>query len=602
MEFVAGVAILLGVFSFALHITIEQNAQYEHYTRAQEAEQRKDYGLSLAEYSAAGAYRDTSLRSARLRERIAERDKEYTIALQHRKSGKWWQAARSLLEVEEFQPNYRDARRQLADVRRVNGVIFYKRASAAGDEHGGGIFVAYADGGDPLPLPLTGPDSAVLAVSPDSRWVAYDLDTRYGPAIPRALYLYDVASRAAYPLHVPAAYFPDPIAARFAPESQTLWLNVDGTGFSYSLPGPGSEAQVLRPDSTPATQAPRRMEHDISVRSVTLLSDWGVSAGNEVLVVSTEVGPGSLDAQPGDVAPGTARLVAVEHGIVDGAVFSANGDLLLYRVCGELDREGSYVCRLRLVDVALHELHPNTLATITVRGRDMQDWDLTGGFTRDGRHVLLIEMLRGETTVRLYTPNSGDAWTLDDEASLTLAAALCTDALVPLGVPGLSRWTGKNALSHVGGAIPLPEARGTWPQRYFGGGFWVAASPSDRYLLYLDVDDTPPGGGRSEESPFTYSLYSAPFRSNAPGDDRKAARRLLSTPLRPDMWLSSMYMLPEGKTLLSTRPPQPHDRPGLYAYDLQTGEHVLAIPGVTDLWRPGYYTLQPEVPVFDPGE
>ncbi|HET6312829.1 MAG TPA: hypothetical protein VFH60_03260, partial [Chloroflexia bacterium] len=289
-------------------------------------------------------------------------------------------------------------------------------------------------------------------------------------------------------------------------------------------------------------------------------------------------------------------------GVVDGAVFNANGDLLLYRVCGELDREGSYVCRLRLVDVALQELHPNTVATITVRGRDMQDWDLTGGFTRDGRHVLLVEKSREETIVRLYTPNSGDAWTLNDEASHMLAAALSNDALVPLGVPGLSRWTGKNALSHIGGAIPLLEARGLWPQRYFGGGYWVAASPSDRYLLYLDADDTAPAGRSTRGSPATYSLYSAPFRSNVPGDDRAAARRLLSTTLLPHAWLPSIYMLPEGKTLLTTAPPQPHDRPGLYAYDLQTGEHVLAIPGVTDLWRPGYYTLQPQMPVFDPGE
>ncbi|HEX8219983.1 MAG TPA: hypothetical protein VF914_12350 [Chloroflexia bacterium] len=599
LEFVVGVAILLGILGFALHISVEQNAQFEHYTRAREAEQHKDYQLALAEYSAAGDYRDTSLRSAMLRERIAKRDKEYTIALQHRKSGKWWQAARSLLEVEDFQPDYKDTRQQLAGVRRVNGVIFYKRA---GEGREAGIFVAYADGGDPLALPLTGRDSVVLAVSPDSRWVAYDLDTRYTPAIPRALYLYDVASRAAYPLHVPAAYFPDPIAARFDPESQKLWLDVNGAGFSYSLSGPGSEAQVLQPDNTPATQAHRRMEHDIVVRSVTLLSDWGASAGNEVLVVSTEAGPASSEAQPDKVAPGATRFVAVERGVVDGAVFDARGDLLLYRVCGELDRDGSYLCRLRLVDLALQELHPHTVATITVRGGDMQDWDLAGGFTRDGRHVLLVEKSRGETTARLYTPNSGDAWTLDDGAGHMLAAALSNNVLVPLGVPGLSRWTGKNALSHVGGAISLLEARSVWPQRYSGGGYWVEASPSDRYLLYIDAEDSPPGGLRTEGSLLTYNLYSVPFRSNAPGDDREAARRLLSTPLLPRTWLSSIYMLPEGKTLLSTQPPQPHDLPGLYAYDLQTGEHILAIPGATDLWGPGFYTLQPEVPVFGPDE
>jgi hypothetical protein len=96
MEFVAGVAILLGVLGFALHISFEQSAQYEHYTRAQAAEQRKDYEVALSEYSAAGDYRDTPLRSARLRERIAGRDQEYTIALQYRKSGKWWQQGKRI--------------------------------------------------------------------------------------------------------------------------------------------------------------------------------------------------------------------------------------------------------------------------------------------------------------------------------------------------------------------------------------------------------------------------------------------------------------------------------------------------------------------------
>jgi hypothetical protein len=533
-----------------------------------------------------------------LRERIAERDEEYTIALHYRKSGKWWQAARSLLDVEEFQPNYSDAREQLAAVRRVNGVIFYKQAGAVGDEPGGGVFVAYADGGDPLPLPQTGRNSTVLAVSPDSRWVAYDLNTSYAPAIPRALYLYDVASRAAYPLYVPAVYFPDPIAARFAADTQKLWLNVNGTDFSYSLPAPGTEAGTLEPDATSTPQDAPRMEHDIAVRSVTLLSDDGVSAGNEVLVVSRESRP----ASPSPAAPGKARLVAVEPGIVDGAVFNADGDLLLYRVCGELDREGSYVCRLRLVDVALQALHPNTIATITVRGRDMQDWDLTGGFTRDGRHVLLVERLRGEAAVGLYTPNSGDAWTLGGEASRMIAAALSNNVLVPLGVPGLSHWTGRNVLSHVPGAISLLEARAGWPQRYFAGGYWVAASPSDRYLLYLDVEETAPEGGRTGGNTRTYGLYSAPFRSIPAGGDTEAPRRLLSTPLLPRTWLSAVYMLPEGKTLLTTQPPQPHDRPGLYAYDLETGEHALAIPGVVDLWRPGYYTLQPEMPAFEQGQ
>lgn len=590
LEFVAGFAILLGVLGFALYIGIQQNGQYEHYKRAQEAEQRKEYELALAEYSAAGDYRDTSLRSSKVRDRIAERDKEYTIALQNRKERRWWQAARSLLQVEEIQPNFKDTRDQLADVRRVNGVIFYKQAGLASGQSSPGIFVAYADGGDPVALPLTGERSTVLAVSPDSRWVAYDLNTGYEPAVPRALYLYDAASRAAYPLHVEAAFFPSPITARFTADSQKLWLTINGTSFSYSLPHMGSVDRALRPDSPPAAPSSPRVEREIVVRSVTIVSPAHIGVGTKVLVVS------NVTPQPEEAARGSARHVATEEGIVDGAVFNSSGDLLLYRVCGQLDREGSYVCRLRLVDLVLQALYPNTIASMAVHGRDMHAWELTGGFTRDGRHVLLIEKLHGEATVRLYTPNTGDTWTLTGVERSALSAALSEDLLLPLGVPGLSQWRGKNALTRTKGAMPLPEARAEWPQRYFGVGHWVAASPSDRHLLYLGHDASAGSSGS------TYSLYSSPFRARLPGEDGETSYRLLSTPLPPHKWISSIYMLPEGKTLLSTQPPRPGDPTGLYAYDLDTGEHTLAIPGASDLWRPGYYTLQPEVPIFGPDE
>ncbi len=595
LEFVAGLAILLGILGFALYVSVEQSAQYEHYKRAQEAEQRKDYALALAEYSAAGNYRDTSRRSSMVRDLVAERDKAYTIALEKRKERKWWQAARSLLRVEEIQPNFRDARSQLADVRRVNGVIFYKHVGRVEGEAAPGIFVAFADGGDPLALPLTNQDSTILAVSPDSRWVAYSLSTHYDPTVPRALYLYDVASRAAYPLHVPLAFFPDPMSARFAPDSQKLWLSVNRSIFSYALPAPGSGVRALQPESTSASPSPT--EYAVLIRSITLRSTENVAAGNEVLVVNQAGPQASQDQRPGSTGAGDTRHVATELGTVDGAVFNSSGDLLLYRVCGELDREGRYLCHLRLVDLTLRELHPYTIATIAVRGSDMQSWELTGAFMRDGRHVLLVEKLRGEATVRLYSPNSGDTWTLGEEAANRVARAVAEDSLVLTGVPGLSLWTGSNVLGHSRHTAPLGEPRAAWPQRYFALGPWVAASPSDRYLLHLDREDESSGGAASLP---TYSLYSTPFRARLPGDGGETTRLLLSTPLTPERWLSSVYMLPEGKTLLSTVPPRGSDQPGLYAYDLQTGEHILAVPGAVDLWRPGFYTLQPEVPGLQP--
>jgi hypothetical protein len=126
-------------------------------------------------------------------------------------------------------------------------------------------------------------------------------------------------------------------------------------------------------------------------------------------------------------------------------------------------------------------------------------------------------------------------------------------------------------------------------------GPWVAASPNDRYLLYLGHEGSRSGGAASIRN---YSLYSLPFRSRLPGRDGETTHPLLSTPLPLGEWLSSVYMLPEGTTLLSTVPPRPGDERGLYTYDLQTGEHTLAVPGAVALWWPGYYTLQPDVPGY----
>jgi hypothetical protein len=84
-----------------------------------------------------------------------------------------------------------------------------------------------------------------------------------------------------------------------------------------------------------------------------------------------------------------------------------------------------------------------------------------------------------------------------------------------------------------------------------------------------------------------------------PGTPEAASRVILiHTIRRPSEWLPFTYVLPDGQTLLSTMPPNASSAPGLYSYDLATGEANNDIPDVTDIWFPGFASLIPDIPVF----
>lgn len=591
LEFVLGVALLLGIVGFAVYFSVQQSTYSGHYNRGQAAEARIDYDLALAEYSAAGDYRDAATRSASLRERLAERDKAYTIAEQYRKDEKWWLAATALRKVEGLQPNYKDTRSQLANARRVNGVVLYKQAASIEGDYRGGIYLSYADGGDPVLLPYTDQHSTVLAVSADSRWVSYAVGNGFAMSRSRVVYLYDVATRLDYRLGTPFEPFTNTPVARFTADSQEICVDVSGTGTCYALPFLGEYAELPRPLAARIVEELRPVEHQLVIRPVRLFEDALLGDGTEVYVTSK--GPHLLE---------TTRPVATEMGRVDGAVFSSNGDFLLYRLCGPIDLRRSYACSLRLVDLTQKGLYAYTVARLATPAITSQEADLTGAFTRDGRHVLIVQKDKGATEVRLYTLNSGDTWTLGAEASRQFATAAAENLLLPLGSPGLAEWVGRNALTHTDRGIALPEPVAGWLPRSFGRARWVSASPDDRYLLYLDSYESPSpdSGSAGIGPPVIYTLYSAPFRATIGSSNGETTHRLIRSLESPGRWLSSIYMLPDGRTLLSTERPNPGDKPGLYAYDLQTGEPTLAIPEATDLWGPGFYTLQPELPTFVP--
>lgn len=570
-EFVLGAAILLVILSFAVYSTIHQSDQSEHYGRARQAIQAHQYEQALAEYDAASGYLDTPQRSAELRNQLASRDMLYEEALDSRKAGKWWLEAVALSKVAELQPGYKDVTSQLAGVRQENGLIFYKQAAWANGIHTAGLFFAWAAGGEPHHLPRSNASSTIQAVSPDSRWIVYSIDLSSDPqGVPHNMLLYDLHADAVYSMLLPSASFTTPILIRFSPDSRQVWLDMGDSPFSYPLPFAVGGPSTLVPQLPDAAENAQRYG-----RSLLLSRDAASGASTLSLKV----------AGPAGASP---RLISVEQGRVDGAIFSSDGHFLLYRVWSSPDNAPDSTCRLKLVDLTLQTLHADTIAGLPIRAADEMRSSLKGEFTRDGVHVLLVQRYRGDTEAHLYTLGTGNAGSFSDMASDKLALALSTRPTIAEDMPGLAAWEGSNSLASSEGTVQLAGEQVTWAKHYIAFGHWVAVSPSNMYVLYLDSDAKAGASGSTNHS---YSLYATPFSArqapSAGGEDQGNTRLILRTSQSPLDWLSSIHLLPDGQTLLSTVPPSAGSQPGLYSYDLQTGKSTLALPGVTNLWPSG---------------
>jgi hypothetical protein len=138
--------------------------------------------------------------------------------------------------------------------------------------------------------------------------------------------------------------------------------------------------------------------------------------------------------------------------------------------------------------------------------------------------------------------------------------------------------------------VGLPEGESDWAPRFYARSHWLSVSANNTYAVYL-------AGRNIIVSRGEYKLYSTDLASpvGAGGAQRVA---LLHTTRLPSEWLPLIHLLPDGHTILSIVPPGPGSPRGIYSYDLQSGESIMAIPQATDMWRPGFTSISPSIPTF----
>lgn len=559
-ELFLGVAILVGIVGFALFFSAQQSAMSRHYRAGIEAMQKRDLSRGLGELQLAGDYLDARKLHSELGATIRRRDETYNEGLAALEKGKWWQVARLLGEVAKIDDDHLKTDALLQKARQMNGTVAYRLAPKVDGD--GGLYLSYTDGSEPWRLPQSDSFALLHAFSPDARWIIY---STYNPGSARSLVLCNVVERTTYPVKMPTQYLSPIIAARFTQDASSFVVDLNDTRFTYRVPGTGNKGV----EALTASEAERLLLGEIeNNKEFGLYYDrWGKFT--TVSVKSHGEGEGiEIDRQ---------------RAVIDGALVSPDGRYLIYRACEPMVARPDFTCTLRLADMTAAQPEPQVLVKTDLLTAKSGRWNLNAEFTRDGRHLLVVERYSSSVETRLYNLASG-MWTdLGAKAGLDLASA----PLVGHALPGLSGWEwGYNSLANTRRTVALTKGEGAGTTYFFARSHWITVADGGRFAVYLAGRDTNQYRG-------AYKLVAIPLLEAG-----NAGKPLLSTGRMPGEWLAYTYLLPDGYTLLSMEPPEAGDQRGLYAYDLATGESSLTVKGATDLWLAGYSSLNPDIPRF----
>jgi hypothetical protein len=576
LEFLLGATILLAIVGFAFYNSAQQDAKAGHYRAGLDADGKQEYERAITEFTAAGDYWDASERIEGLQEKITTRKAMYDTGAEAAAKGKWWLAASRLRQVNDLHSNYADAVDLLAQARSINGSIVYRLArSADGD---GGLYVAQADGGESQRIPNTNALTMVHARSPDGKWLCYSFYSDAG----RSLMLYDIEHTTAHKLA--SGLIPGVISARFTSDNQTLVVDADNLVTTYPVPltnAPGQpQSLTVDPSSSvvPANPIIPEIQGDMS-----LLVEREQGSNRRFVSITK-----SLMGEPFTRVRGTlTQQIAVEEGSVDGAIFSRDMRYLLYRTCTSPNEEKDFTCALRLVDFATLSLSPNTIATIPVSAREWNRWALRGEFTLDGRHLLVTLRYGTEEDVHLYNLQTGEMERIQTIVQgEQQGTQMNSGPLVAFSVQGLKLWEGPNSLTYTRRNVMLFDGENVWAQRFFARSHWVMVAPNDLYAVYLIGNDINVSYGN-------YAIFAVPLSARPEGSRRPVP--LLHSTRRPGEWLPSIYLLPDGQTLMAADGPRAGMPRGLYARDMETGQSTLVVPDAVEMWVPAFTTLHPEM-------
>ena len=559
LEIVLGLGLLVLVAGFALFSYANQEAQSSHYRAGLSALERRDFDVALSEFEAAGDYLSSDKRAEQVRERVRERDDLYAQAADEFALGRMWQAARLFAQLDQVSPSFRDTRDKLKEARRQVGSIVYRLDQSV--DGGGALYVMGADGSDPQQVPETNNFSHVL--STDGRWLLFNQvectawsGSECWESTGTTVYLYSIEGR-----------FTQKVASVHDLPGLTAWPDFTPDGKGVRIPTTLGDLVYALPAGTtpergplPTVTAQDNLERTESWRTLNL-EDTGSGVA---LMVGDEQGLNQL-------------RVAIEPIRPDGALFSHDGRYLLYRVCGPRLVGGAAGCAIRLVDVDASQPHPGTVAWLPYNGvendRDSNN-NITGEFTRDDRHILILSRGGGDTEALLYEIATGRL------RQVGVAVAVEQGPLINLIAPGIIYWEGPNSLAFTSQPIKIPPGGKIWNGMgrdhvpgYGIRSHWVKISPGDRYALYL-------AGGDLTSDLGEYPLFAVPL-------DRPTQAAQVLRIKTPRTWFHSGYLLPEGHTLVTLIPPTPESAHGLYAYDLATGAATLLVPDAIELVGPG---------------
>jgi Tol biopolymer transport system component len=124
-------------------------AQAAHYLNGVWASEVGRWDLAVAEFGAAGNYRDAAERQAQAERRLNQVEERYLSARQAFNQGRRWQAAYDFHQVVSALPQFRDAGELLAEARRALGDLLLFESGRGTNAQ---VILSSADGGQQHPL------------------------------------------------------------------------------------------------------------------------------------------------------------------------------------------------------------------------------------------------------------------------------------------------------------------------------------------------------------------------------------------------------------------------------------------------------------------
>jgi hypothetical protein len=110
-ELALGLALLVGVLVFAGLQGIRQNAQQNSYAAGVAAAGKHNWEAAQTLFASASGYHDADRQAQDAAAKIAQRDNQYRLALANEETGDWAACLKSIQQVIDIQPGYKDSAR-----------------------------------------------------------------------------------------------------------------------------------------------------------------------------------------------------------------------------------------------------------------------------------------------------------------------------------------------------------------------------------------------------------------------------------------------------------------------------------------------------------